>query len=525
MKKVTMLKIEELTTEQKLGMLDALFLSPAYPDEDKEYAFELIRRRSLGAIWIQVSMPGAIELVKKVRSIADYPIIIMTDAESGIGEYKIGNVNAIGCTGNEDYAYAFGKALGITARDIGYNVVCSPIIDSRSNGSPRQFGSDIHEVARLGAAVAHGMQDGGILTVAKHYPSGENPKNIDSHMAEGYSEQTREELIEAGLYPYRKLMEKGLIDGIMTGHHRFVNIDDAHPASLSKPVIDIIKELGFKGFFITDSLGMRGVRARFGKAESNGLAIRAGNDLTLSCKPEMKFKHEAIISCYEQGIFDEARLNEAVSKVLEVQAKTMRDPKFTELTPDEIAMAKTIDIAAIYAKTDVGLTASLPRDKKHLFALMTRNENAIGIDGKVEVDTFSSSWQNTGAITEKILECFPNSSVVAFHQFPNSVQMCKILSDSVDYDDVVFITFAETIAYTGPEHLTRRAEALINAAQSTGRVAALIHYGNPCVLENLVHIPRVIIGGLSERSNIGCIDVVAGNTEAKGVLTYKAIIN
>ena len=184
-----------------------------------------------------------------------------------------------------------------------------------------------------------------------------------------------------------------------------------------------------------------------------------------------------------------------------------------------------IDIAAIYAKTDVGLSASLPRDKKHLFALMTRNENAIGIDGKVEVDTFSSSWQNTGAITEKILECFPNSSVVAFHQFPNSVQMCKILSDSVDYVDVVFITFAETIAYTGPEHLTRRAEALINAAQSTGRVAALIHYGNPCVLENLVHIPRVIIGGLSERSNIGCIDVVAGNTEAKGVLTYKAIIN
>ena len=525
MKNITPLKAEELTLEQKLGMLDTLFLSPTYPDEKKEYAFDLIRRREIGSIWIQQSVPGAYELVKKVREIADYPILIMTDAELGIDEYKIGNVNAIGCTGNEDYAYAFGKALGITAKKIGYSVVCSPVIDSRNNGSSRQFSSDVKEVARLGAAMARGMHDGGILTVAKHYPSGENPKNIDSHMTEGYSEQTREELLGAGLYPYLKLMEEGLLDGIMTGHHRFVNIDDRYPASLSKTVIDIIREKGFDGFLITDSLGMRGVTARFGKFEPNGLCIKAGNDLALSCRPEMKFKHEAIIECYKQGIFDEERLIDAVRHVLEAQVKSMREPKFTELTEEEIKMATSIDTAAIYAKADEGLSYTLLRDGKHLFALMTRNENSIGIDGKVEVDTFSSSWQNTGAITKRILELFPDSEVVVYHQFPNNIQMCKILSDSVDYDDVVFITFTEFIAYTGPEHITRRAECLINAAGSTGKVAALIHFGNPCVLKNLPHIPRVIIGGLSERGNLGCIDVLAGEVEATGILTYEAVIN
>lgn len=525
MKELSMLKIEDLTLEQKLGMLDALFLSPAYSDKEKEYAFDLIRRRSLGAIWIQQSTPGAFELVKKVREIADYPILIITDAESGMCEYKIGNVNAIGCTGNESMAYAFGKALAVTARSIGYSVVCSPVIDSRKNGSPRQFGSNVREVARLGGAMARGMQDGGILTVAKHYPSGDNPKRIDSHMAEGYSEQTREQLLEEGLYPYRKLMEEGLLDGIMTGHHRFVNIDNTRPASLSKPVIDIIRELGFDGFLITDSLGMRGVSGRFGQAESNGLSIAAGNDLALSCKPDMIFRHEAIISCYKQGMFDEARLNDAVRHVLNAQAKAMREPKYTSLTNEEINMAKNIDLASIYAQCDKGITLPLSRDKRHLFALMTRNENAIGIDGKVEVDTFSSSWQNTTAITEKILESFPSSSVMAFHQFPNNVQICNILGSASSYDDVVFITFAEPIAYTGPEHLTRRAECLINSAQSTGIVSALIHYGNPCVLEDLAHIPRVIIGGLSVRSNLGCIDVLAGDLEASGTLTYEAKIN
>ena len=525
MKQVKNLNINELTLTQKLGMLDALFLSPIYPEDEKEYAFELIRRRELGAVWIQHNVPGAYELVKKVRDIADYPILIITDAETGMGEHTIGCGNSIGRTGSEKHAYAFGKTLGVTARERGYSVVCCPIIDSRKDGSSRQLGSDVLEVSRLGAAMAKGMRDGGILTVAKHYPSGDNPKRVDSHMAEGYSEQTKEELLRTGLYPYLKLMEEDLLDGIMTGHHRFVNIDDTRPASLSKPVIDIIRELGFDGFLITDSLGMRGVAGKFGRMLPNGMSIQAGNDLTLSCRPEMKIKHEAIISCYEQGIFDEERLNDAVRHVLAAQEKSQREPKYTDATPEEKALVDEIDVAAIYEKCDTGVSKSISKDGKHLFALMTRNENAIGNDGKVEVDTFSSSWQNVVLITERIKELFPNSEVTAFHQFPNNIQMCKILSDSVDYDDVIFITFTEAIAYTGPEHLTRRTECLISAAQATGAVSALIHFGNPCVLENLPHIPRVIIGALSERSNLGCIDVLAGKLEAKGVLTYEAKIN
>ena len=67
MKIIKKLDINELTLTQKLGMLDALFLSPTYTEDEKEYAFELIRRRELGAVWIQHNVPGAYQLVKKVR--------------------------------------------------------------------------------------------------------------------------------------------------------------------------------------------------------------------------------------------------------------------------------------------------------------------------------------------------------------------------------------------------------------------------------------------------------------------------
>ena len=38
-------------------------------------------------------------------------------------------------------------------------------------------------------------------------------------------------------------------------------------------MLDIARGLGFDGFFITDDLGMMGIRARFGKVESKGLAL------------------------------------------------------------------------------------------------------------------------------------------------------------------------------------------------------------------------------------------------------------
>lgn len=525
MKEIKALKIEELTLEQKIGMLDAAYIARHYDPEELEYVFDLIRNRSLGAVWIQIGVKGGDELIAKVKEIADYPILIITDAESGIGEYKIGRHNALGCTGSEAHAYAFGKATAITARKMGYNVVCDPVLDLRNDGSPRSYGSSKEEIARLAAAEARGFHDGGILTVAKHYPSGNNPKKVDTHMAEGYSEQTAEQLYETGLYAYRMLIKEGLLDGIMAGHHRFVNIDDAHPASLSKSVIDIIRNDGFDGFFITDALGMMGIIGKFGKEESKGLAIAAGNDLALTYTPEPRFNHEALITCYKNGIYSEERLNEGVRHVLRAQAKTLALPKYTELTEEDIAISKSINADAIYERVDEGVPPSISKEGKHLFALMVRNESNIGSEGRVEVDTFSSAWLFPSELTKKIEESFPNSTVIAYHQFPSSPQNCRILSDSVDYDDLIFITFAEPIAYTGREHITRRVETLINAAQSNGKVSTLIHFGNPCVLDNLPHIPRIIIGGLAKDATLAAVDILSGERKAVGRLTYDAKIN
>ncbi len=525
------LKFEELTTKQKLGLVNTAMIGGKTTEEDMAFLCDLIRNRALGSVWVQWDQHWkdhtSQEFVKMVRDLADYPILIMTDAECGLYDHFAAYHNAIGRTGSEKHAYAFGKVTAAVARKVGYNVICNPILDVKITGTVRSLGSDKHEVARLGAAIVRGMHDGGVLSVAKHYPSGSNPKNIDSHMTEGYSEQTVEELIDEGLYAYRELMRENLLDGIMTGHHRFINIDPDAPASLSKPVIDIIRELGFEGFAMTDALAMMGIRAKYTDEESMPLSVAAGNEFAFMCNSKTKFNQEALYAGYEKGIITDERLDEAVKRVLAAQHKVMlmEETEYPELDEDTLDTFRRIDKDSVFVKVDEGLTHNISRDGKHFFALMVRNESTVDSGGDIDVDTFSNGWLYPTKVIAKIHELFPNSAVQAFHQFPRQSHNYDILNESIKYDDVIFLTFTEPLAYTGSEHLTRRVETLIGAMQNTNRVSTLIHFGNPCVLGNLPHIPRYILGSLSKASVEACLEVLAGEYEPKGVLTYDAVLN
>lgn len=513
------LKFEELTLDQKLGLVHTIKLNGGIEESEIEFIFDRIKKRAVGAVWIQHGAWKADFYLKRVLETADYPILIITDAESGMGEYLIGRHNPISCTDDEKYAYAFGKTVGFTAKSLGYNVVCNPVLDISDTGFVRSFGSDKNVIAKMGTAEAKGMHDAGVLAVGKHYPSSRNELDVDSHMAERTSNQTKEQLLDDGLFAYRYMMKEGVLDGVMTAHQRLPQIDDKYPASLSKKVIDIFRNEGFDGFCITDALNMMGIRAKFGEAESLGLSIAAGNDLPLPFTHFASKEHNAIKTAYENGVITEEQLNACVKRVLAAQHKVMvlDENRCKELTSEEIALSKNISRASIFAKVDEGLTASVSKEGKHLFALMVRNEADLN---QPDVDTFTNGWLFPNRVKEKLLKAFPNSAVRTFHEFPTGQQNFEIFQDSVVYDDVIFITFSEHIAYAGKEALTSHVVSLIEALQYTNRVSAVIHFGNPCVLEALPHIPRVIIGGVCKDSVDAAIDVLAGECKAFGKLTF-----
>lgn len=515
------LKFEELTLKQKLGMTYTAYANGWTLTEDREeWIINMIKERALGALWIVPNTGDGDKLEKfkaRVKEALDYPLLIFTDAESGFGEFLVGKHNAIGATGSEECAYTFGKLVAIAARKAGYNVVCDPVLDL-SRGYQRSLGQDKEKVASLAVAMAKGMHDGGVLTVGKHYPGGNNPLQVDSHMAESVCFQTEEELLDYSLYPYKKLIEEDLLDGVMTSHKRFTNIDPDFPASLSKKVNDVIRRMGFDGFAITDALCMMGILSKYGYTESKGLAIAGGNDLALPFFRDNDRAFDAFVECWEQGMITEERLDEAVKRVLAAQAKTLREPKFTEVTDEDREIFNRINTDGIFAKLDEGLTAGLEKGKKYYFAIMSRPETNIE-GNKPGVDTFSNGWYFVDRIAARLLEEFPESKVRFFHEFPTQGQCYDIVEESLKCDDTIFFSFVEPLAYTGPEGFTHRFVNLIKAMQLTNRISTILHFGNPLMLESLVHIPRVLVGGNSEASVNAAIDVLAGEREAKGVLT------
>lgn len=522
MKELKELKFEELTLKQKLGMVYTGFLNSWVKNEDNEnFILDLIKERALGAVWIQQGSRDYIEMLEKVKEIADYPIIIITDAESGMttpeGSFLVGRHSAVANAGDLKYAYAFGKVSATLARKLGYNMICAPILDMR-RGWIRSFGTDKERVADVGCAVAQGYLDGGIFAMAKHYPGGNNPHEIDSHMTPSITYLTEEEIIENELYPYRKLMEKGLLSAIMPGHKRCMSIDPDRPTSMSKKVMNIIRDLGFDGIAMTDALCMMGVKALYSDVEAEGYAIAAGNDTILPFSGNSRKDFEDLTKAYEQGLFNDEDLDTAVKRILNMHHRILSLENNPVITDEEMENFMNIDKKGVYQRLDEGLPSGISKDGNHYFAVMIRADANLGADGKVDVDTYNSSWFYPKKIEAKIKELFPNSKVQFFTEFPSQHHNVTILNDSIGCEETIFMTFTEPLSFTGKEYLTRRLITLITAMQQTNRVSTVIHFGNPTVLEELPHIPRIIVGGVSETGVETALDVLAGNYKAEGVL-------
>lgn len=527
MKEVKELKLGELTIEQKIGMTMCGRVFNHWDDkldeESLQYVLQMIKERRLGAIWVDPTFKRRDEAMQLIKETADYPILVFTDAESGYGPDKIGRHNALGMTGSEELAYIFGKVTGTRARKAGYTVVCNPILDmvdrnTCCNMNIRSMGGNKEEVTRLAAAEIRGMHDAGVLAVGKHYPSAHGDGTMDSHMAEGLSLETEEELLDYNLYPYVELNKMGILDGIMVGHYRLPNIDPDRPASLSEKVINVFRNQGYNGIAITDALPMMGIVAKYGKVDCNGMAIEAGNDLALTWS-ENKFCYEAMLSCYERGILTEEKVDAAAIRVLEAQHKTTLFGEYQELTEGEIALYEKINTDSIYAKADEGLECSVDKNGKHFIAVQV----PVGTSdnhGKITIDTFTTTWYDPHRIVKQLEATFPNSRIFAMDEFPNTSHNWILVNENIDYDDVILVTFMDGKAYQGEESFSGRFVTAVKALQITDRVSAILHYGNPYPLEALEHIPRVIIGGQSFESVETGIKVLAGDYPAKGKLTY-----
>lgn len=332
--------MKSMSIEQKVGqLLMPAFRQSAYDEEVDQYIDSMetaIKKYHIGGIVLfkeNIKTKNQVqELIDQLQKASEIGLFIAVDEEGGLvsrissnpemGYRPIQSAMEIGKTQNKELAYSIGKELGNMLIELGFNMNFAPVADIWSNPNntvigTRSFGTSAEIVSDMAVEVMKGLQDGGIISVVKHFP-GHGDTLEDTHTGKAFLNLSMEELKNRELIPFERAIENGA-EGIMVAHIEMPQIDEGVPASLSYTVItDILKNnMGFEGLIITDALDMAAVTQQFEPGKASLQSFLAGADILLM--PDIEPAFNELIEAYKNNIISDERLNGSVYKILKIK--------------------------------------------------------------------------------------------------------------------------------------------------------------------------------------------------------------
>lgn len=402
--------LEKMTLEEKVGQLfiQNVYGSTATTADARNLPLygvatpaEVVRKYRLGGViyfaWTDsvqnpaqiVGLSNGLQHAALDRATkAPVPLQIAIDQEGGVVT-RIGppatqfpGAMALGAGRSTADARTAGAIAGRELIAMGVNTNFAPVCDVNVNAlnpviGTRSFSSHADLAAELAAAQVAGYQrDGGVSSSAKHFP-GHGDTATDSHVAFPVITHTREQWEAVDAPPFRAAIREG-IDMIMTAHLAFPALDDSgDPATLSRAIMTGVlrEELGFDGVIVTDSLGMQGVRDRYGDAEVAVRALLAGVDQLLM-SPAMDEAYAAVLAAARSHRIRPHELNAKVTRVLRLKyrrgvvARPCADPAAVPGVvgvPAHLSAADQItDRTTTVVRNGAGLLPVAPSGKKVL---------------------------------------------------------------------------------------------------------------------------------------------------------------
>jgi beta-N-acetylhexosaminidase len=328
-----------LTPDERIGQL-IMVSAHGYPNNPKRviidtavsnprYVERMIRDYKVGGlVFFQGGPVQEAQLTNYYNSISKVPLLVAMDAEWGLNmrldsavrfPYQM-TLGAI--QGNDDLIYRMGKSLAAHSKRMGIHVNFAPSVDVNNNANNpvinfRSFGENPQKVLDKSYAYIKGMQDGGLLTSAKHFP-GHGDTGVDSHNALPIISHSRARLDSVELYPFKELIKRGL-DGVMIAHLSIPALDTTQnlPSTLSKKIVtDVLrKELNFNGLIYSDAMNMKGLTNLFPNGKGDAMGLEAGMDI-LEFSPNISNAIAEIKKSIAEGRISQAEIDARVKKVL-----------------------------------------------------------------------------------------------------------------------------------------------------------------------------------------------------------------
>ena len=318
----------QMTFDERVGQL---FMVAAYSNRDEKHVnslIDLVKNQNIGGVIFFQGGPGRqAKITNRLNANSKVPLFVGIDAEWGLGMRLDStyvypwNMN-LGAIQDMTLIELMGKQMGEQAKRAGVHFNFAPVVDININPKNpvignRSFGESKENVTERSIALVKGIQSQNVFATAKHFP-GHGDTSTDSHHALPYLDLSKRRMTDIELYPYRKLFENGLAS-VMVAHLDVPSLEPEKgvPTSLSYATItNLLKnEMGFEGLIFTDALNMKGASNFKSPGDIDVAAFLAGNDVLLFAE-NVPLAIEKFHVAYDEGKFDDARLEYSVKKIL-----------------------------------------------------------------------------------------------------------------------------------------------------------------------------------------------------------------
>ncbi|MCR4765950.1 MAG: beta-N-acetylglucosaminidase, partial [Bacteroidaceae bacterium] len=310
------------------GRIEQLFVYKVAPQRTKANS-QLLQRvvqdyKIGGLLFSGGELQDQAILTNEAQALAKVPLMITLDGEWGLAmRLKPSPVfpknRILGNITDDNLLYEYGKEVARESRLMGITVNFAPVADVDINpNNPvinvRSFGENPQRVAQQVVAYSKGLQEGGVVAVAKHFP-GHGDTDVDSHQALPVLNFSRERIDSVELVPFKEAFAAG-IDGVMVGHLDIPSLTERRglASSLSYNIVTdlLTDELGFSGLKFTDALEMKGA---INGSSATLQALKAGNDLLL-VPTAIGREMDAVLKAVANGEIKEGDINLHCRKVL-----------------------------------------------------------------------------------------------------------------------------------------------------------------------------------------------------------------
>lgn len=264
--------------------------------------------------------------LEQLQKNSKYPLIIGVDEEGGFvtrvsrftefRSEKFKSPKDYYKEGGYELLEKIEKEKASLLKEIGINLNLAPVADISTNENDfiysRSFGEDANKTAEYIEKMVEYANNNHINSCLKHFPGYGN--NVDTHTGIAIDDREYQSLQQNDFLPFISGIKKN-VPSILVSHNIVNSIDSEYPSSLSKKVINILRnELNFTGIIITDDLAMDAVKEYVEDKNAATIAVNAGNDMIITS--DFQNMYEEVINSVKNNKIREETLNKAVIRII-----------------------------------------------------------------------------------------------------------------------------------------------------------------------------------------------------------------